>query len=55
MRFSDRRRLLSNRSRSAMIERPGFRRFAGIDDRKGSLAFEVHSGTAIRMSNPAPM
>jgi len=29
--------------------------FAGIGDHNGSLALEVHRGTAISMSNPAPM
>ena len=55
MRFSDRRRRLPNRSRSAMPERPSSGGVAGIGDRKGSLPFEVHSGTAIRRSSPAPM
>jgi len=29
--------------------------FAGIGDHNGSLALEVHRGTVISMSNPAPM
>ena len=37
------------------IERLAPGGFAGIGDRKGSLAFEVHNGTAIRTNSPAPI